>query len=90
MLYLSGVFLYAEGKDGYSQFKGNLPMGLSFSIDIKDIGKKLGSPSWVRKREDGSIAAERWDNAADYRIHFSYSKSTSRPVLVSLNMADKQ
>lgn len=89
-LYLSGVFLYAEGKDSYSQFVGELPMGLSFSTSQENIGKKLGSSSWDRKRSDGSVAAERWDNVADYRIHITYSKSTSKPVLISLSKADKQ
>jgi hypothetical protein len=89
-LYLSGVFLYAEGKDGYTQFSGGLPKGLSFTLDQESVGKKLGISSWDRKREDGSVAAERWDNVADYRIHITYSKSTSKPVLISLNIADKQ
>ncbi len=89
-LYLSGVFLYTEGKDGYSQFVGKLPMGLSFFMSRKDIQKKLGSSSWDRKHSDASIAAERWDNVADYRIHITYSRSTSKPALISLSKADKQ
>jgi hypothetical protein len=89
-LYLSGIFLYAEGKDGYLQFEGELPMKLSFSNMREDIIEELGKATWNRARADGSIAAERWDTAADFRIHITYSKSTSKPVLISLNIADKQ
>ncbi|WP_447927010.1 hypothetical protein [Vreelandella sp. EE27] len=87
-LYLSGVFLYGEGKDGYTQFNGKLPIGLSFSANQEDIKTMLGNPSWNRKRSDGSVAAERWDNIADYRVHITYTKPTSKPVLISLSKAD--
>lgn len=89
-LYLSGVFLYAKDKDGYSQFNQALPMSLSFSAKKADLHEKLGMPSWDRKRIDGSVAAERWDEVADYRIHITYSKISEEPVLISLNKADKK
>ncbi|WP_447529897.1 hypothetical protein [Vreelandella sp. TE19] len=89
LLYLSGVFLYGEGKDSYSQFKGELPTSLSFSTSQEDIKTMLGNSSWDRKRSDGSVAAERWDRVADYRVHITYSKSTAKPVLISLRKADK-
>jgi hypothetical protein len=91
-LYFSGVFLYAEGKDGYKQFVGNMPMNLSFENTRDEIVKYLGKPSWNRKRSDGSTVADRWDNSVgcDYRIHITYLKSSKKPVLISLNIADKE
>src|SRR5690554_5731079 len=29
-LYFSGVFFYSEGKDGYTQYQGDLPFNLTF------------------------------------------------------------
>lgn len=86
----SGIFLYSEGKDGYSQFKESLPMNLSFSSERAGLIKNLGPPSWERKRADNSIAAERWDDVANYRIHITYAKLTDRPLLISLSRPDAQ
>ncbi len=87
-LYFSGIFLYAEGKDGYSKFQGDLPNGLSFDSTNEELVRKLGTPSWERSRPDGSKAADRWDDLADYRIHITYSKESGKPVVISLNRAD--
>ena len=59
-LYLEGIFFYAEGKAGYSQYKGELPGGIKFCDRRSDVLVKLGEPNWQRKRRgDGSIVAER-------------------------------
>lgn len=87
-LFMSGVFLYAEGKDGYSQYKGSLPLNLSFDVTSEILSKNFGDSSWNRTRPDGSIAADRWDNVADYRIHITYSKSSKKAMIISLNQAD--
>jgi uncharacterized protein (TIGR02996 family) len=38
------VVLYAEGADGFNQFRGDLPWGLSFSDVREDVERKLGRP----------------------------------------------
>ncbi|WP_370981218.1 hypothetical protein [Agaribacterium sp. ZY112] len=88
-LYLSGIFLYSEGKDDYSEYAGSMPNGIRFDATQSDIAKVLGEASWSRERRDKSIAAERWDTFFDYRLHITYSKNTCCPVVVSLNIADK-
>lgn len=41
-LYFSGVFFYAEGKDGYSGYRGGLPENLDFRMDRQEILRLLG------------------------------------------------
>lgn len=90
-IYFSGVFLYAEGKNGYSQSQGYIPYTINFLDSRDDILKKMGAPSWTRKKKDGTIAADRWDNldAFGKRIHITYSKATPSPVVISIGIPDK-
>ncbi len=87
--YVSGLFFYAEGKDGYSQYSEELPYGLDFSQDRDSIVAKLGPPSWERKREDGSVVADRWDYKTR-RLHLTYSRAPLAPVVVSVQVPDKR
>ena len=82
-LYFSGVFFYAEGKDEYSAYTGELPEGLSFSFGRSAILRLLGEPSHKRFRDDKSILGDRWDKK-NYSVSVTYSKDTGSPVLVSL------
>ncbi|MFZ6707996.1 hypothetical protein [Undibacterium sp. TC9W] len=83
-LYFSGIFLYAEGKDNYSQFRGVIPFGISFTDKHEELVSLMGVPTWQRMRNDGSVAADRWDNVAANQIHISYSANDGQVVLVSL------
>jgi hypothetical protein len=44
---VTSFFLYAEGTDGYSQYQGKLPLGLSFAHTRQQIESLLGKPSKV-------------------------------------------
>lgn len=91
-LYFSGVFLYAEGKNGYSEYQEYIPYKIKFLDSRDDILKKMGEPSWKRKKKDGTIAADRWDklDASSKRVHITYSKETSSPVIISIGIPDKE
>ena len=82
-LYFTGVFFYADGKDGYVGYKGELPDDLDFSYSRMDVLNVLGSPSSQRTRDDGSIIGERW-NHSDYSLSVTYSKIDNKLTLVSL------
>jgi hypothetical protein len=41
---LNAILLYAQGVDGYGQYRGELPSGLAFGQRRKDVEKNLGSP----------------------------------------------
>ena len=42
------IFLMSEGKDGFSQFRGDLPGGLSFASTRADALRTLGAPAYFR------------------------------------------
>ena len=87
-LYWTGIFLYSEGEDGYSEFSETMPFGINFEIDREQLISMIGTPSWSRRRPDGSIAADRWDELAAFRIHVTYSKATLKPTIISLDIPD--
>ena len=43
--HLSAVFLYAEGKEGFRQFTGQMPYKLGFTMTKSEIDKLLGAPT---------------------------------------------
>lgn len=87
LLYFSGIFLYSEGKDGYSQYQGEIPFKIEFSKSHDELASLLGPPNWQRLRDNGTIAADHWYEKADFRIHITYSAENSA-VLISLQKPD--
>lgn len=85
LLYFSDIFLYSEGKDGYSQFKGILPADISFNSVYDELFSSFGAPSWSRKRVDGSLAAVRWDSLDKFRLHITFSKETKLPTVINIS-----
>lgn len=79
-LFYTWIFFHAEGKDGYSEYKGELPGGISFSDTREDVLKKMGTPSWQRMSKDGQrIITDRWE-LPNYRLHVTYSKKTGNCI----------
>jgi hypothetical protein len=85
-LIFHAVFLYAEGEDGYTQYRGAIPGGIRFDDTRAAIEAALGAPSWHRKRDDGSISAERWD-LPGHHIHVTYSRGAEMPTVISLGVS---
>lgn len=55
---LEGIFFYSEGADGFRQYQGRLPFGLSFMLTRKEIESILGKPDaggsdWVLYKSKG-------------------------------------
>jgi hypothetical protein len=69
---LADCFYYSEGQDGYKQFEGELPGGLSFRDGRAQIIAKLGEPVWKREK-DGRLIAEKWV-VDGQSIHVTYKK----------------
>jgi len=79
--FFTSLFLYSDGKEGYSQFKSEIPFDLHFSDTRNDIIKKLGDVSWQRKRNDNTVVADRWDNSEN-RLHITYYKESELPSVI--------
>lgn len=82
-LYLSGVFFYADGKDGFAAYEGDLPEGLNFSFTREEILQRLGKSTHQRLRDDDTVVGDRWVREK-YSLSVTYPKNSTRPVLVSL------
>lgn len=89
--YFTGIFLYSEGKDGFSQYCGELPNKLKFSDTRDTFLEKLGSPSWQRKspKDNTRIVADRWD-LPEYRVYVTYYKENNLPQIISFGIPDKE
>jgi hypothetical protein len=84
ILVLAGCFFYSEGHEGYKQFSGKLPRGLSFSDSRDRIIQALGQPNWKREKE-GRTISERWDY--DKRsLHITYPKDRDGIKIISFEL----
>jgi len=86
-LFLSGVFFYSEGLDGYSQFTGSLPEGLTFQNNSKSIKVSLGEVEWDRHSANGELISERW-KYGKFKFHVTYNNSGTIK-LISISEPDK-
>ncbi|HZZ91006.1 MAG TPA: hypothetical protein VFE23_00485 [Usitatibacter sp.] len=84
------IFLMSEGKDGFAQFRGELPAGLSFSSTPGDVLKALGAPAYSRPPgKVGSFAHGdllRFDRPA-YSLHFQFRSDRRAIELVTAMVA---
>ena len=69
------IFLMGEGKEGFSQFQGDLPGGLSFASLPPDVLKTLGAPAF--NRPQGTIGSYRHGelfrfDKPGYSLHFQF------------------
>jgi hypothetical protein len=72
-LYLSGVFIYRERRDGYEPYAGELPNELTFAKTRDAVHAAMGAPSWQRLGSEGRVAAERWDLSGGGRLRVTYT-----------------
>jgi hypothetical protein len=87
-LEVKSVFLFAEGVDGFRQYKHSLPNELSFLSSRAVICQQLGAPS--RSGEAGGIgimavsfAWDRYDLDRDY-LHIEYTKGENRIRILTI------
>jgi len=90
-LFFGGVFFHSEGKDGYMQYKGELPFGLSFDDTRESVLNKLGEQSWQRlARDNVRVISDRWDDldGVPYQLHITYDKEHGRISIISASIPD--
>jgi hypothetical protein len=87
---LAAVHFYSQGRDGYSQYRGQLPQGLTFLLRQRDVIERLGLPEssggggrsilyramapWLRYLVD------------DYVLHAEFDPVTGKISLVTLSL----
>jgi hypothetical protein len=89
---VSTIFLYSEGKRGYSQFTGVLPEGVSFEDSQRSIHERLGQPT---ANGGGEVIplygkASKWDRYAldGYSLHIQYAEGEGSIELVTIMRPD--
>ena len=84
------IFLMAEGKEGFSQFAGPLPAGLSFGSTRREVVMALGAPAFIRP--PGKVGSfmlgelMRFDKPG-YSIHVQFRSSGAGIELVTAVLA---
>jgi hypothetical protein len=74
---ITDFFMYAEGHEGYKQFKGPLPHGLDFSMDMDAV-----KGCFPRNPDFSSDEHCTWD-FDDYRIIVSFDGGITNVTLTS-------
>ena len=84
---VDSVFLHAEGKDGFSAYRGALPFGLAFGSKVSEVRRKLGPPD----RSSGPmispyLRSNGWDryDFEGFYLHFTYRLVEGSIELVTL------
>lgn len=81
------IFLMSEGKEGFSQFSGELPAGLTFASTAADTLKALGAPGHSRPPgrvgsfEHGALL--RFDRPG-YSVHFLFRKQQGIDLVTAI------
>ena len=58
-IYLTTIFFYNDGVEGFSQYKQELPFNLKFSMNKAEIENILGVPLFI-KNDDGVVRSQKW------------------------------
>jgi hypothetical protein len=83
---IMAIFLMSEGKDGFAQYRGELPGRLDFASRPGDVLKRLGAPGFSRpaarlgSHETGELL--RFD-LPEYSIHFQFRPDRTGIELVT-------
>jgi hypothetical protein len=82
------VFLYAEGIEGFQQYKHSLPNELSFLSSRTDIRQHLGAPSSSGEASGIGIMAvpfawDRYDSERGY-LHIQYEEGENQIRLLTI------
>lgn len=85
-LVLVGAFFYSEGHEGFSEFEGDLPGGVTFSDSRDEVLGKLGQPEW-KKEKKGVVIRERWP-LDEHKLLVEYAPESGSVSLVTCELAE--
>jgi hypothetical protein len=83
------VHLYSDGHEGFSQYAGPLPGGISFSTDRAEVRRRLGVPDRSGEETVMPILGKMppWDtfHVDNLRVHVEYTPGVKSIRLVTVN-----
>ena len=75
-LYLSCIFIYAEGENGFNQFVGDFYQSISLRSSRDEILNQLGDSDAKRTGPDGSrVLMDFWKTIAPFRVNIKCFKT---------------
>ena len=88
LLYEAGricaIFFHSEGKDGFSQFRGRLPYGLTYDSTASDVRERLGKADAARGPHViwPMLDSNGWDRYEQdgFFVHFTYKQGVVEMV----------
>ncbi len=85
---LTEVGVYAAGHEGYKQYAGELPRGITFESTREEVRKALGEPvESGGGNRFGALVFPEWDRyrvRKKYLVEFSYLPESNRVCTVSI------
>lgn len=87
---VSVVQLYSAGRDGYSEFTGAIPKGLSFAMSREEVRAKMGKPQLSGEATTIPILGEKpaWDkfDTEEFSVHVEYGHELDKVGLITLSV----
>jgi hypothetical protein len=87
---VTAVQLYSAGRDGYSEFAGAIPKGLSFSMSREAVRAQIGKPQISGEATTIAILGKKpaWDkfDVGEFSIHVEYSPELDKVGLITLSL----
>ena len=73
-IYLTIIFFYNEGVEGFSQYKSVLPFGIDFLMDQNQLEKILGEPLFTKSDENSIVRSQKWElKGYPFTLYVSYT-----------------
>lgn len=73
-LYLTTIFFYNDGVEGFCEYNKGLPLNISFSMDRNKLENILGTPIFTKKDDENIVKSQKWKiNDMPYTIYASYN-----------------
>ena len=85
---IEAIFLMSEGRDGFSQYRGDLGCGLTFLCSPDQLVRAFGEPSLHRPAADGLFNQRTGEimrfDYPEYSIHFQFRADEPGIELITL------
>lgn len=86
-LYLTTIFFYNDGAEGFSKYSKGLPLNLSFFMDRNKLESIFGTPIFTKKDDGDIIRSQKWEiEDMPYTLYVSYN-NVGEIRYISLNIS---
>jgi len=73
-IYLTTIFFYNEGVEGFSQYKRGLPFEINFLMKQNQLEKNLGEPLFTKSDENLIVRSQKWQiKEYPFTLYVSYT-----------------